>query len=211
MTDKPAVDPGSLRFQDYERLTHALTRKLCGWVAARDRSGATPSYEDIFQDLAMVWVQCRDRFDPTRGVMFSTYFTRAALNQWQRLAKQINQSRHTVSMDEPMLQSADYTLAEAVGDPDQLSPEDVLAQKEWVEQLMQANPLLARLVELSASPPEDLRDELAALEAQREWALSQGIETLNLVPAAFTPQLLSRTFNFNWRHRAMMQDGLSEG
>lgn len=209
----PQIAQRPLRFQDYERLTHKLARRLYGWSAARGRRGAQPSYEDIFQDLAVIWTQCRDRYDPNLGAQFSTYYTRAALNHWQVLARQVNRDNATVSFDEPVGASDDgegLTLESVLTDPEDLDPEEAFSRRQWAEQSLAKSPLLARLVELSADPPEELEAELAAMRAQREWAAEQGVVMDGSAPTAFTPSLLNRTLRFNWRQRMLAQPKLSE-
>lgn len=210
MTDQRAIDQQGpeghkpLRFEDYRLLTHKLARQLAGWMKARGRRGAEPSHEDITQDLAMIWVLCRDRFDPSLGVKFSTYYTRAALNHWAALRKRVDRENITMSFDEKPPEGAldNHSLSEVLADPDDLDPEEVFARREWAEQVLKANPLLARLMALSADPPQELRGELAALAAQRIYARSRGIEMDQNAATAFTPKLLGRMFRFNWRQYA---------
>lgn len=206
MTASVASLQKPLRFEDYERLTHKLTRKLYGWACARDRQGKPPAYEDIFQDLAVIWVQCRDGFDPSQGVQFSTYYTVAAIRHWARLELQVKRENTTISLDEPVRSQEDSVLLEEIlVDPTELTPEEHLARREWASGSLGANPLLARLVEISTHPPPELKRELMALAAQRVWAQQQGLAVDQSAPSVLTPTLLGRTFGFNWRHRLAMQ------
>lgn len=194
-----------LRFEDYERLIHKLTRKFYGWACVAAHRGKTPSYDDIFQDLALVWVQCRDQFDPSVGAPFSSYYYRAALNHWPRCAKQVMAENATVSIEEPVNPDDQVRLEELLTDPAELSPEERFARREWVDASLDDNPLLSRLLELSADPPPDLKRELMALAAQQVWMRERGLPVDQPAPVAFTPNLLIGTFNFNWRHRLLLR------
>jgi hypothetical protein len=202
-----SLDPGSLRFQDYERLAHFLTRKLCGWAQAR---GANPDYGDLFQEVALVWSVCRDQFDPSRGVKFSAYFAQAALHHWGKLRRQIQRDKRMVSFDHSPSQEMEQAMWDALPDERACNPESQVLREETIEGLLEANPLLARLVELSVDPPDELTHELAAMRSQVAWAQELGVHDLDAPPVALTPRLLSKTFRFNWRHRQILQSETSK-
>jgi DNA-directed RNA polymerase specialized sigma24 family protein len=201
MTTAPR-DPATVRFQDYQRLVHMLSHKLCGWASAR---GGRLDHDDVAQELAVIWVRCRDGFDPTRGVRFASYFARAAINHWSVLRRELDTQRSTISLDQSPSDDAEMTLAEVLSEADQLSPEEKLLRDEQLEATLTANPLLARLVQLSANPPPELHAQLTAIQAQAQWARELGVESLDAPPVALTPRLLGRTFRFNWRQRLLLQ------
>jgi hypothetical protein len=200
---KSAIDQ-TLRFEDYERLIHKLARVLYGRACARDKVGVQPSYEDIFQDLCVVWTMCRDAFDHTRGVKFATYFFNAAMNRWRYVARDISRQNATVSISQ-FLTNEEVDIEDLLIDPNDIDPEANFARKEWARLALERNPLLARLIELSANPPQEFEAELVALKAQREWAKELGVTMEEQVPVNFTPTLLGQTFRFNWRQRLAMK------
>lgn len=203
-----------LRFSDYENLTHALTHKICGWARA---AGGHLAYEDVFQDLALVWVRCRDQFDPSQGAKFGTYYYNAALHEWGRFKREIRVQRRTVSAsvsgEEDGQDGQDERGADITGIADDAtaSPEEQLIQRQRAAVALRRNPLMHRLISLSVEAPDDLQAELHALAAQRDWAARCGTPISETPPTALTPVILSRIFGFNWRHKIMMHLSVPKG
>jgi DNA-directed RNA polymerase specialized sigma24 family protein len=195
------LDPGSLKFQDYERLTHFLARKLCGWAQAR---GGSPDYDDLYQEVSLIWWRCRDQFDPTRGVLFPAYFAQAALHHWARVRREVERGRRTISLDQAPNAQIEASLAELLCDEHAGNPEMDALRQEAIAETLEASPLLLRMVELSLDPPEDLAQELVALRAQVAWSHDMGLGECETPAAALTPRLLSKTFRFNWRNRQLL-------
>lgn len=59
-------------------LIHLITRKCLGWVMAL---GVQLDYEDVFQEVSLAFVTASRQYDPSTGIKFSAYLTRAAYNQ----------------------------------------------------------------------------------------------------------------------------------
>lgn len=67
-----------LSFKGNVGLVHLIARKCFGWTSAL---GVSVDYEDVFQDVSMAFVTAATSFDPTQGIKFSAYLTRAAMNE----------------------------------------------------------------------------------------------------------------------------------
>ena len=59
-------------------LIHLITRKCMGWVMAL---GVQLDYEDVMQEVSLAFVTASRQYDPSTGIKFSAYLTRAAYNQ----------------------------------------------------------------------------------------------------------------------------------
>lgn len=59
-------------------LIHLITRKCMGWVMAL---GVKLDYDDVFQEVSLAFVTAARLYDPSTGIKFSAYLTRAAYNQ----------------------------------------------------------------------------------------------------------------------------------
>lgn len=67
-----------LSFKGNVGLVHLIARKCYGWTSAL---GVSVDYEDVFQDVSVAFVTAATSFDPTQGIKFSAYLTRAAMNE----------------------------------------------------------------------------------------------------------------------------------
>jgi len=79
-------------------LVHTVSRKgYTRLVKAR----VTIDYEDVFQEMSMVFLKACDGFDESRGFKFSTYFFMAAYNRLNNWAQALidDRMRYT-SVDE---------------------------------------------------------------------------------------------------------------
>ncbi len=199
----------TIEFKDYERLTHWITIKLLGRAKA---SGADVEYNDLFQEVALIWCRCRDLYDETKG-KFSLYYVRSAFKGFghQNLAEKINGRgfRSTVSLNERVMGSEDEVseFGDLIEDEGCVNPEDRLLLRESVAIELERNPLFKRLVELSVEEPPELTSQLTAMRRQREYARSLGITMSERVPTALTPELVRRSMRFNWRQRRDAQPG----
>jgi len=69
-------------FVQNQGLVHLVTRKISGRVKS---CNIPMEYEDIFQELSMVFINAWDKFDKDRGQKFSTYFTSSAYYTMNRM------------------------------------------------------------------------------------------------------------------------------
>lgn len=141
-----------LRYEDYQR----LLASLC-WRSKR--AGSALDIEDMMQEVAITFVRAREKFDPARGVAFSTYLWRAAQNDLGRLAQDARlHTTHTVSIDGAA--DSDTALHDILCDLDQEAVEDRLQRRERAAQNVAALSDDARLIVrlLERPPPALLRE-----------------------------------------------------
>lgn len=127
--------------------------------------------DDVRQELWIVWLKCRERYDPERGANFVTYFYSAALRELNRI---INSTyRNTLGIAPLSIQSlvgedGEIYGSEVFGSEDG-NPERILLERERRDLSMSRLSKPARkLVEYMESPPKDMQDALAASIAHAE-------------------------------------------
>ncbi|MDT4829606.1 hypothetical protein FQZ97_630310 [compost metagenome] len=69
-------------YQQNEGLIHLVTRQCYGWVKSL---GLLMDYNDVLQEVSVVFLQAQASFDESRGLKFSAYFTRAAINEIRKV------------------------------------------------------------------------------------------------------------------------------
>lgn len=70
-----------LEFESNIGLVHVVARKCYGWAKAL---GVAMDYDDVFQEVSLAYVTAQRGFNPQLGLKFSSYLTRAALNQMRK-------------------------------------------------------------------------------------------------------------------------------
>lgn len=208
MQQSAVTEPGApkpLRFEDYENLCHWITRKL---VAGQHQSMRRMSYEDVFQEIALLWCKCRDNYDPSLGVKFSTYFSRSALLQWRNLRRGLlgRNAELTDSLHEVIGNDGEGPTErmDLMPDYEATNPELAAMRAEAVRLECDANPLLAKLTELAVKPPPDIHRHLKALQAQHAWAKQLGVTLAERAPEALTPTMVRDMLLLNWRQRKLV-------
>lgn len=140
--------------------------------------GMAMDYDDIFQELSVVFIKAYDGFDESKG-QFSTYFTWAAYNRVNVMAK-----RHENSI-EFTARSVDEIATWGDGDNDMNIGDLIPAGDGTPEQITEAtqafrqfasrlSPLAARMVELAIDPPACFDLELEAAAAHAEEGRASG-------------------------------------
>lgn len=203
MTD-PQAAPEPLRFEDYEKLCHWIARRL---YAGQQSDDGRLAYDDVFQEVAIQWCKCRDAFDPSKGVKFSTFFVRSTLPQWRNVRRRLMGSNVGVTDSlHQLLGSGDgegeVEMIALIEDQGATNPEAAAIRSEAVRMEFETNPLLERLSQLVVSPPPELQAQLEALQAQRAWGQELGV-SMPEPATSFTPSMLGQLFNFDWRRRKL--------
>lgn len=201
-----------LHFQDYERLCRWVTAKVMRRAKAR---GLTIDQGDAFQEICLLWVQCRDRFDPEKG-KFSTFFVRTVLLAFNQgnLVDRVNGRQPKGGMVSLNALCGDdddddgYELQDVIADRGLIDIEEAYAEREEVARRLDTNPVLKRLIQLTADTPPELMAHLEALRAQKEYSRSLEVPIVEAIPTAMTPELLRKLFQFNWRQRKLAQTEL---
>jgi DNA-directed RNA polymerase specialized sigma24 family protein len=138
------------------------------------QAGYNAEYDDVFQDTAILWMECERKFDPEKGFQFSTYFMRAVdLTLFKRHNRRNNQfERGFESLDKegenaPALQAIDVAL----GAENQMILDETVG-----EIARRLSPLTRRIFELLLNPPKIILDNLTALTHKGEYARSIGVD-----------------------------------
>ena len=140
--------------------------------------GASLEYQDLFQDLTVVFIHSFDAFDPALGNKFSTYYVPAAYNRVNRLAEKVRVERiegGTVSIEEMSDHSEDQLpfeerIASNAATPEQHAEISSMAR----DMARHLSPLAQQILDLAIDPPEFMEHEFVAQQAHAEFARSLG-------------------------------------
>lgn len=192
----------ALKFEDFANLAHWITVRVHRRAIA---SGRAVDYEDIYQEVSMIWLRCRELYKPEFGVKFSTYFVNAGLKSFKRIMGNIAGATGESSYEDLSYGGEDgdgQHFLDYTPDPSAKDPEaEAIAREEQEILLTQTNPLLGRLVELSVQQPPELLAQLEAARAHQALAKTMGLPTGEAPPAALTPTVVGQILRFNWRKR----------
>lgn len=89
------------------------------------------TFDDIMQELYMVAIACADRFNPNKGIEFSTYLTKSCQYKIQELRKK-NRNR-TENLDE--LVGEDTSFLDMLPDTYNPTPEQWTLEQDILEEL----------------------------------------------------------------------------
>lgn len=192
----------ALRFDDYKNLAHWITVRVRARAA---RAKLNLDYDDVFQEVALIWTRCRDLYRPETGVKFSTYFANSGLRSYRRVCQSILGHPEELNYEDfshPGSEDEGAHFLDYTADPKAENPElQVMRMEEVKRMLGPANPLLLRLVRLCADAPPELMEQLKAAKAQYDFAKQMGVAPGESPPVALTPQVVGKIMRFNWRKR----------
>jgi len=159
-------------------LVHAVTKK---GFARLQKAGVAMDYEDVFQEMSVVFVKACEGFQADKGFKFSTYFFIAAQNKLASWTKKIIEERlvhKVVSIEEMNHNHGGEELdLESILPGDRTTPEDIASAKQCVADLAKSlSPVAAQIIEWMVEPPQALLDEFNRLEAHAAFARSIGFE-----------------------------------
>jgi RNA polymerase sigma factor (sigma-70 family) len=141
--------------------------------------GAALDYDDVFGDVRIAFVEAHQKFDPTKGFEFNTYFARAAYNKLNRVAEDVEEERITngVRSFEELTTDEDMHAIERIP-CEAMTPDEWLERREASEAMERVveglSPIAAVIVEWIAQPPKLLLEEVAKHQAHAEYARSVG-------------------------------------
>lgn len=158
------------------KLVHAVARKGYGRLASM---GASVSYEDLVQELSIVFMKAYDGHDSEKG-MFSSYFYQAGYRHINRMADAMESELNTRSEEEV----TEYLSGGDEGDTcystiacERMTPDEEFAFNSLVDRLAgKLSPLALKILELVVCPPEFLEAELSAKMAHAEMSRNMGEE-----------------------------------
>lgn len=184
-------------YADNTGLIHTVARK---GYARLQAIGAATDYEDVFQELSLVFMRAYELFDESAGIQFSSYFMRAAYNELNKIAKPFEIERvelgfRSVEEMNSWSEDGEQGIEERIA-CERGTPEEELAAAGFAKEMLeQLSPLASALVRMTIDPPEFMEREFYALQAHAEHARSIGIErrARNSLNLSFVCQVLEKT------------------
>lgn len=195
-------DRETLRFEDYQSQARGIARAIYGRAKRYGRHDI--SFDDIYSDVCMTWVSCRDNFKPDMGAAFKTYFQSSAflnLPMFMRRGFNKNRPKH-ISFDQE-IPGTDVAIGETLAD-DRIDIECLVSRRERLRRLAGRFPLLTTMLELIAEQPPELQEELRAVQDYYQRARAQGF-ACETPPTMLTMSLMHKLFGFNWRNRVRLK------
>ena len=165
-------------YKENKGLVHAVSKK---GYARLQAAGIGLDYDDVFQEMSVVFLKAYEGFDESLGNRFTTYYYMAAFNKINSWAQKMIDERlryGVVSIEEMNSKSdgEDFNLEEILM-KDNATPEAIYACSEFVAQIRdQLSPLAFLILEWVVEPPKEFMDELAKAEAHIQYAKSLGYE-----------------------------------
>lgn len=161
-------------------LVHTVSRK---GFARLSRARVVIDYDDVFQEMSIVFLKACAGFDPTRGFRFSTYFFMAAYNRLNVWAAALIKDRTLAASVEQLSDHGEGELnLEEIILQDLSTPEGFLAAKQMAQRVSDSlSPLAALLFSWSLDPPKQIMDEIEKARLNAEFGRSLGYATRNMV------------------------------
>jgi RNA polymerase sigma factor (sigma-70 family) len=159
-------------------LVHNVARRGFKRLAA---ARVTIDYEDVFQEMSMVFLKAFEGFDESKGFKFSTYYFMCAHNRLNGWGQALIEERlkHGVVSIEELGHSADADVdmgevltefADAGADP-----ESHYRVTELLEHIAKSlSPLAALILTWSVSPPQEVMTEVRKAHTYAEYGRSKG-------------------------------------
>lgn len=162
-------------YKDNVGLVHTATRRCSGRLM---KIGMPVDYEDLFQELSVVFIKSYEGFDESRG-KFSTYFMWSSYNHVNKMAERHESSIdfHTRSVNEFAGEGEDaQDWAELIPDS-AATPEEAIETKQLCERMVSSmSPLAQMIVDATFNPPDFIERELEAAQAHALLSRSQGVQ-----------------------------------
>jgi DNA-directed RNA polymerase specialized sigma24 family protein len=163
-------------------LVHSVSKKGYGRLRS---AGVGMDYEDIFQEMSIVFLKAYSGFDESQGFKFSTYYFRAAYNKLNTWAQKLIDERleHGVVSIQELNHSEDgENSLEDVLMVDATTPE---AQYRVTQFLSHVNdsltPLASLILAWVLQPPPQLMTEVKKAEANAQYGRTLGYNSRCMV------------------------------
>ena len=160
-------------------LVHVVSRKGFSRLAA---AKVVIDYEDVFQEMSIVFLKAFEKFDESRGFKFSTYFFMCAYNRLNRWAQDLIEERlkHGMVSIEELGDSMDGESGDMsqvltdYADPG-ADPESIFRVTELLEYMAKTlSPLASLILEWSIAPPEEVMTEVRKAQHYADYGRSTG-------------------------------------
>ena len=142
-------------------------------------AGCSVDFDDVVGEMNVSYVLASQKFDPTRGIEFTTYLVRTIWQNFNHWADGMCEERH-VSLDTRVGAEDDETdgmhnlLPSAEPAPD----EAIMRDQHRARITRRVSPITRKVIELLESPPPFLVEELRAYQARSEHARVRGIGSM---------------------------------
>lgn len=167
-------------------LVHSVSKK--GYARLRS-AGVGLDYDDIFQEMSIVFLKAYSGFDESQGFKFSTYYFRAAYNKLNTWAQKMIDERlehGVVSIQELNHTEDGENSLEDVLMVDHATPEAQYRVTEFLNHVNDSlSPLASLILAWVLQPPPQVMTEIKRAEANAEFGRSLGYSSrcmVNITP-----------------------------
>lgn len=101
-TGQTLTPKSELQFEDYVGLTWSIVNK--------QNIEHMIENEDLFQELALVWLKCKEQYEPNKGIKFSTFYYTSAINRIMRIKERNDKEMYLWSLDYNISLTPKYEL-----------------------------------------------------------------------------------------------------
>lgn len=157
-------------------LVHAVSKKGYGRLV---KAGIGVEYDDVFQEMSVVFLKAYKGFDESKGFKFSTYYFMSAYNKLNTWAAAMIAERleHGVVSIQELSQNndgEDYNLEEVLM-PDSATPEAHYRVTQFLHHVTDTlSPLATLIIAWVMQPPPELMAEVKKAEANAAYGRSLG-------------------------------------
>ena len=161
-------------------LVHVVSRKGFSRMAA---AKVVIDYEDVFQEMSIVFLKALEKFDESKGFKFSTYYFMCAFNRLNRWAQDLIEERlkhGVVSIEElghNVGDGGDMDMGGMMSDMSDPSadPESSYRVRELLDHMAKSlSPLAGLILEWSIAPPEEVMTEIRKAQKYAEYGRAKG-------------------------------------
>lgn len=160
-------------------LVHAVSRKGFSRLAT---AKVVIDYEDVFQEMSIVFLKAFEGFDESKGFKFSTYYFMCAYNRLNYWAQRLIEERlkHGVVSIEELSKGSDGddmdlgNVMQDYADPS-TDPESSYRVTELLQYMLKnVSPLAGLILEWSIMPPQEVMTEVRKAHQYAEYGRSRG-------------------------------------
>lgn len=163
-------------------LVHAVSKK---GYARLQSAGVAMDYDDVFQEMSMVFLKAYEKFDASRGFKFSTYYFIAAYNKLNSWAQGLIEERiehGVVSIQEMNDKDGEEFDLDQVLMADESTPEAQYQVTEFLEHMAKSlSPLATLILAWVMQPPPELMTEIRKAEAYALYGRQRGYNSKCMV------------------------------
>ncbi len=169
-------------YEENIRLVHSVAlkghRRLEG-------IGASIGYNDLFQEMSIVFLKTLETFDEEKG-KFSPYFFKMAFFRINKIAEKFEIERavcrSTQEIASDRFDGEVDVVLESIGD-DRAGVEDVVSACELIEKIMEnISPLAQKIFEWAIMPPAQVKKEIEARYMHAELSRGLGLHRRYIEP-----------------------------